>query len=214
MRILVINPVGTDRWDKKDEDYLKKFASKDTQIKVLSLKRGPASVESFVNTALVCREIIETVEGNKDKFDAIIINCLADPCIEASREIANIPVIGPGEISIHIACLLGHKFTIISPTKKTALQIELNVKKIGIESRLAAVIPLGIGVLDLEENPKNTIQAVVEKAQKSVNENGADVIILGCTGLAYWAEEIQKRLNVPVIEPASTTCAPMRKLHI
>ncbi len=28
VKILVINPVGTDRWDKKDEEYLKKFLDK------------------------------------------------------------------------------------------------------------------------------------------------------------------------------------------
>ena len=46
---------------------------------------------------------------------------------------------------------------------------------------------------------------IVDKAKETIDKDGADVIVLGCTALAYWAGEIQKRLNVPVIEPASTT---------
>jgi len=205
MKILVINPVGTDKWDKKDGEYLKKFADKGTEIKVLSLKSGPKSIETFVSKAVVCNEIIGLTEQNKDQFDAIIINCFGDPCIEAARETSDIPVLGPGETSMHIACLLGHKFSVISPTRKTALQVELNAKKIGLNDRLAAVIPLEISVLDLEKAPEKTVEIIVDKAKETINKDGADVIVLGCTAIAYWAEEIQKKLNVPVIEPASTT---------
>jgi len=205
LKILVINPVGTNRWDKKDEEYLKKFLDKNNQVKVVSLKKGPSSLETFVSKAIVCEEILEIIDKNKGDYDAIILNCFGDPCIEAAKEIADIPVLGPGETSMHIACLLGHKFSVMSPTRKTALQIELNIRKIGLENRLAAIVPLNIEVKDLEKNPERTIQIVVEKAKKTVIEDGADVIILGCTALAYWAEEIQKRLNVPVIEPAATT---------
>ncbi len=205
VKILVINPVGINRWDKKDEEYLKKFLDRNSQVKVVSLKKGPSSVETFVSKAIVCEEILKTIDENKGNYDAIILNCFGDPCIEAAREIAAVPVLGPGETSMHIACLLGHKFSVISPTRKTALQVELNIRKFGLKNRLAAIIPLDIDVKNLEKNPEKTIQTVVEKAKKTIIEDGADVIVLGCTALAYWAEEIQKRLNVPVIEPAAVT---------
>ena len=48
------------------------------------------------------------------------------------------------------------------------------------------------------------MKAIVEASEKAV-EDGAEVIVLGCTALAYMANEIQKRLNVPLIEPASLT---------
>lgn len=204
MRILVVNPVGTDMWDKKDEEYLRRFARKDTSINVLSLKDGPNSLETFQSMVYVGPGIIELVKKCEGKYDAIMVNCFGDPCVKAVREIVDIPVLGPGETSMLIASLLGHKFSVISPTKKTALQVELHARELGIEERLASVIGLEIPVLELEKDKEKTINAVVRASEKAV-EDGAEVIVLGCTGMAYMADEIRKRLNVPLIEPASLT---------
>ena len=202
MRILVVNPVGTRIWDKKDEGYLRRFARKDTSIKVVSLKDGPSSLETFQSMVSVCPAIIELVKSIESDYDAIMINCFGDPCVEAIREIVNVPVLGPGETSMMIASLLGHKFSVVSPTKKTALQVESRVRALGIEQRFASAVGLDIAVLDLERDVKKTVKAVVKASEKAVRD-GAEVIALGCTGLAYMADEIRKRLNVPLIEPAS-----------
>lgn len=202
MRILVVNPVGTRIWDKKDETYLRRFARKGTSIKVVSLKDGPSSLETFQSMVSVCPAIIELVKSIESDYDAIMINCFGDPCVEAIREIVRVPVLGPGETSMMIASLLGHKFSVISPTKKTALQVESRVRALGIEQRFASAVGLDIAVLDLERDVKKTVKAVVKASEKAVRD-GAEVIALGCTGLAYMADEIRKRLNVPLIEPAS-----------
>jgi len=199
-----VNPVGTKIWDKKDEEYLRRFARKDTSIKVLSLKEGPSSLETFQSKVSVCLGIIQLVKRREGDYDAIMINCFGDPCVEAIREVVDVPVLGPGETSMLIASLLGHKFSVISPTKKTALQVESHARALGIEQRLASVVGLDIPVLDLERDVEKTVKAVVEASKKAV-EDGAEVIVLGCTGLAYMADEIQKRLYVPLIEPASLT---------
>ena len=199
-----MNPVGTDLWDKKDQEHLRRFAKKDTSIKVLSLKEGPRSLETFQSMVSVCPGIIELVRRHGDEYDAIMINCFGDPCVEAIREVADVPVLGPGETSMLIASLLGHKFSVISPTKKTALQAESHARALGIEQRLASVAGLDIPVLDLERDVEETVKAVVEASEKAV-EDGAEVIVLGCTVLAYMADEIQKRLDVPLIELASLT---------
>jgi len=197
-----VNPVGTKMWDKKDEKYLRGFARKDTSIKVLSLRDGPSSLETFQSMASVCPGIIQLVKSVHNNYDAIIINCFGDPCLEAIREIVNVPVLGPGETSMMTASLLGHKFSVISPTKKTAVQVELHARELGIQQRLASVVGLDIAVLDLERDVDKTVKAVVKASEKAV-QDGAEVIVLGCTGLAYMADKIQKRLNVPLIEPAS-----------
>lgn len=204
MRILVVNPVGTDMWDKKDEEYLRKFARKDTLINVLSLKDGPNSLETFQSMVYVCPNIIQLVKKHEGKYDAMMVNCFGDPCVKALREIVEIPVLGPGETSMLIASLLGHKFSVVSPTKKTALQVELHARELGIEERLASVIGLEIPVLELERDKEKTINAIVKASEKAVKD-GAEVIVLGCTGLAYMADEIRKRLDVPLLEPASLT---------
>lgn len=202
MKILVVNPVGTDVWDEKDEEYLRRFARKGTSIRVLSLREGPASLETFRSMVQVCPGIIELVRKHEAECDAIMVNCFGDPCVNAIREIVDVPVVGPGETSMLVASLLGHRLSVVSPTRKTARQVELHAREIGIEERLASVIGLEIPVLDLEKNEEKTVNAVVRASEKAV-EDGAEVIVLGCTGMAYVADEIRKRLDVPLVEPAS-----------
>ncbi|MFB0522515.1 MAG: aspartate/glutamate racemase family protein, partial [Candidatus Bathyarchaeia archaeon] len=100
MKILVVNPVGTDVWDKKDEEYLRKFARKGTSIRVLSLREGPSSLETFESMVQVCPSIIELVKKHETEYDAIMVNCFGDPCVNAIREIVEVPVVGPGETSM------------------------------------------------------------------------------------------------------------------
>jgi len=80
--------------------------------------------------------------------------------------------------------------------------VELHARELGIEESLASVIGLEIPVLDLEKNEEKTVDAVVRASERAV-EDGAEVIVLGCTGMAYVADEIRKRLDVPLVEPAS-----------
>lgn len=204
MRILVINPVGTSRWDRADKKYLERFARKGTEVTVASLSKGPKSIESYRSKALVCPEILKLADKNAKRHDAIFVNCFGDPCVEALRESFEIPVLGAGETSMMMAGLLGDTFAVISPTRSTARQVESNARRMGFEAGTFSVVALEIPVLQLERNRGRTIREITEAAKKCLT-NGADVVVLGCTGMAYMADEIRRRIPAPLIEPASVT---------
>ncbi len=102
-----------------------------------------------------------------------------------------------------IASLLGEKFGVISVMRNAGPQIEMAARRIGIGERLAYASGIDVPVLDLDRDRK-VIGAIVNAADKAI-EKGAEVIVLGCTGMYFLAEEIRKTLAVPVIEPASLT---------
>jgi len=204
MKIFVINPVGASRWDRADKEYLERFARKGTEVTVASLSKGPKSIESYRSKALVCPEILKLASKNGRKYDAMFVNCFGDPCVEALREGSEIPVLGVGETSMVMAGLLGDRFAVISPTRSTALQVESNARRMGLEPGRFSVVALEIPVLQLEENRGRTIREITEAAKKCLR-NGADVVVLGCTGMAYMADEVRKRIPAPLIEPASLT---------
>lgn len=204
MKILVINPVGTSRWDRADKKYLERFARKGTEVTVASLSKGPKSIESYRSKALVCPEILKLASKNRGKYDAMFVNCFGDPCVEALREGSEIPVLGAGKTSMVMAGLLGDRFAVISPTRSTARQVESNARRMGLEAGTFSVVALEIPVLQLERNRGRTIREITKAAKKCLT-NGADVVVLGCTGMAYMADEIRKRIQAPLIEPASLT---------
>lgn len=204
MRILVINPVGTSRWDAADKKYLEKFARKDTFIDVVSLESGPASIEDYRSIALVCPEMMKLAKKNARKYDAMLINCFGDPCLEALRETVPIPVLGAGETSMMVATMMGQKFAVISPTESTVRHVESNARRTGLNPATYSIVPLKLPVLQLEKDRAKTLRAIAKLARKCMAE-GAEVIVLGCTGLAYMSEEIRSRVRAPLIEPAATT---------
>ena len=70
-----------------------------------------------------------------------------------------------------------------------------------VERRAASVRSADVPVLELKDY-KKAKPAVLREAKKAVEEDGADVIVLGCVGMAKIGREIQQELGVPVVEPA------------
>jgi allantoin racemase len=102
-----------------------------------------------------------------------------------------------------LALHLGRKFSVISVLANTASWVEIQALKFGVERRLASAIGIEIPVLELENSPDRTVAAIVAAAQEAIARHGAEVIILGCTGMAALASAVRERLSVPVIEPAA-----------
>lgn len=202
-RILVVNPVGTDQWDESDAGYLRQKARKGTTIDIVSLDRGPVSLEGVCYETEAIPEILQRVRAGATDHDGILINCFLDPGVMAAREAVDIPVAGPGESGMILASLLGHTFSILAVAKNLIPRHFVQARLLGLEVRLASVLNLGIPVVDLLGDPQKTVQVALEQARLARDRDGAEVIVLGCTGMATLAETIQEQLDVPVVEPAA-----------
>jgi allantoin racemase len=147
------------------------------------------------------------VEAEKEGVDAVVSNCMDDPGVEAAREMVSIPVIGPCETSMHFAAMLGHRFSIIGVMEADERPFHDHARKAGLEDRLASVRAINIPVLELEDRDR-AVSALVEQSVNAVIEDGAHVIIFGCTGMAGMAQAVEEGLrergitDVPVIDPA------------
>lgn len=205
MRILVINPVTTAIWLEEDKEYLQGMADEGTEIVMVGLEKGPKSIETFHDEVYAGPEIVRLVKQLGDSVDAVMINCFADPAVDAAREVTEKPVLGPAETSMSVALHLGSAFSVISTFPNTAPWIKRQVRKLGVESRLASAVGVDIPVLDLEKNPGKTVDEIATAAKLAIDHDGAEVIILGCTGMAPLAQAVRERLSVPLIEPAATT---------
>ncbi len=202
-KILVINPIANDQWNKIDEDYLKGVVSDETTLKVVSIESGPKTIECSADIGYAAPGILKVVDMNKDLYDGIMINCFADPAITAAREISDIPIAGPGETAIILASMLGHKFSIISPQESIKPMLEKKIIDMGLKSKLASIEDIDMAVSELESDANMTLKKLTTVIDKAVKDNHAEIVVLGCTGLLFLYNQIKKVIEIPIIEPAA-----------
>lgn len=202
MKIKIINPNTCLDMTKSIEAMAKKCARQGTEIVAVSPERGPISIEDYYDETLAAVGVIEEVKkGLAEDFDGYIIACFGDPGLYPSRELSDAPVIGIAEASLFMACMLGHKFSIISILKRFKAAMEELVRKYGLESRCASVRCSDLTVLECEKDRGKTKQALLKAGKQAVEMDGAEVLCLGCAGMVGFDEELEKELGVPVIDP-------------
>jgi allantoin racemase len=205
MKIKVIIPNASVEFRDSQIKERKKSASPGTEVEVVCLKHGPVSIESSYDEALAAPHIVEEVkQAESEGFDAVSIDCAMDTVVRASREAVGIPVTSAGEASYLLAMGLCAKFSVVTVLKSTAQTIGENISKYGFVSRVASVRHANIPVLDLK-NERKAFAAILKEAKGAIEEDGAEAIVLGCTGMSSLAKKLQDRIKVPVVDPAAAS---------
>jgi len=209
-KILYLIPLASDRWNKARKEFLERYLSPGYELEVRNVAYGgETSLETLYYTAVTVPYILEEImKAERDGFDAVIVDCFSDPGVHEGRELVNIPVVGPWEASIYVACMLGFRIAIITVgatyrTKKHGIFLSmdrLRIQKYGLSNRIVSIRTTGQSVQDCEDK-KQTLDLLYKESVKAIEEDGAEVIVLGCTAMAGLAEELQKRLDVPVVDP-------------
>lgn len=182
---------------------LGRIKRRDTELTVVCPERGPDTIESAYDEAYATPPTLELVKrANQEGYDAVIIACFSDPGLEAAKEISKIPVIGIEESSLHVAAMLGARFSVITPRRQRIPSKREHVHMRGLDYFLASVRSLDLSVAETDTEPEKTKRRVMEVARQAV-EDGAEVIILGCAGMAGYAPEIESQLNIKVIDPSA-----------
>jgi allantoin racemase len=79
--------------------------------------------------------------------------------------------------------------------------LEEGVALLGVEARCASVRSSGLAVLDLDRLPTAEVCArLAAEARAAVEHDGAEVILLGCAGLAGLQESVAAAAGVPVVD--------------
>jgi len=166
--------------------------------------RGPRHLEYHFYQALTLLEQLRRVKrAEQEGYDGAVINCFYDPGLRESREITSSMVVtAPAEASMHIAATLGHKFSIIVGREKWIPLMHENVVKYGFQSRLASFRSVDMGVLEFHADEQETICRIRNEALAAIQNDRAEVIILGCTAQFGFFHVLQEELHVPVIDSA------------
>ena len=205
-RILVINPNTNRDMTETIAAAAQSFQDPRTQVDVRTNTAGPLSIEGFFDEVLSTPSLLEILVAEQDNYDAFVVACFsAHPAVIAGKEAIRKPVIGIFESSCLLACLLGSKFSIVTTSARWEPLLEEGVRQIGLESRCAGVLSSGLAVLDLEEKSPEEVESMLLAAGERAVRQGAEVICLGCAGMAGLAEKLERQLRVPVVDPIAST---------
>lgn len=201
MKIKVINPNTTLAMTKGIEEAAKSAARPDTEILAVSPKMGPASIESYYDEYLSIPGVIEEViKGEEEGADAFVIACYGDPGLHAAREVTDKPVVGIAEASVYMASILAARFSVVTVLPRIKTMLEELVDSYGMHKRCLNIRTTPMCVLDFERDPDAGLEMLRQEGRRAVEEDDAEAILLGCAGMAEFADNLEKELGVPVID--------------
>ena len=201
MRIKIINPNTTWSMTEKIGACARSVARPGTEIVAVSPSMGPASIESHYDEALAVPGLLQEIAaGERDGFDGYVIACFGDPGLKAAREVARGPVVGIAEAAMHLASLVGSRFSVVTTLGRTMGQAWHLAEAYGMKRFCANVRACEIAVLELEAPGSRARERIIDECRRALDEDGCDTIVLGCAGMADLCEHIGQVLGVPVVD--------------
>lgn len=210
-RLLVVNPNTSRAMTEGIAATAEAVASPETEVDTVRPDRGPESLESFYEYHLAAVAMLEAVEERADAYDAVVVACYGDPGLYPLKEVLDVPVVGVAEASMATATMLGHRFSILVALDRAVPMMENLVQWYGLSDRLASVEPTGLSVLELEEDEAHTLSVLADVGERAA-ERGAEVFILGCSGMSGYEEDLRDRLEAPVVDPVANAVTTAESL--
>lgn len=180
--------------------------------------RMPAFPANEINRNLSEVANIEAgLRAEAEGFDAVFINTVGDYGLSALRSAIRIPVIGAGQATMHAACQLGSRFSIVTIWPPQLLfiyhgllqlyQMEdrcVSIRCVSADDEFDSLSEEENFVTDMRRGEITQQDRIVRQCEKALSEDGADTIMLGCTCMSPIAHEIAARVDAPVLNPLTT----------
>lgn len=161
--------------------------------------------DSYYDMAIMEMAVLEAgLLAEEEGFDAVCINTVSDSALYALRSRLSIPVLAPGQTAFHTACMLGHKFSVVTMWDPWLPLYKKTLTEYGLWPRVASLRTIGTrpDAQELLAGKEEVVFAKLEEAAlKAIHEDGADVIVLGSTTMHQSHAYLASKLPVPVINP-------------
>ena len=205
--ILVINPNSTEAVTRGMSDACDRLRiTGGPAIECVTLKEGPPGIETQQHVDSVVAPLVRMVSEREKDYGAFVIGCFSDPGIHAVRELTKKPVLGICECGILTAMTLGQQFGVIAILRQSIARHLRYIAALGVTDRLAGELPVELGVSELADEDK-TFGRMVEVGKRLRDTQGADVVVMGCAGMARYRKPLQDAINIPVVEPTQAAVA-------
>ena len=201
MRIVVLNPNSTESVTEGIDAALDPLRlDGGPSIECATLAEGPPGIESDAHVQAVVAPIARFVASREAGAGAFIIACFSDPGLAEARDATRRPVLGMAACGVLTATALGSRFGVVSILEPAIPRHLRYYDALGLGSRLAGDRAVGIGVTGLSDESR-TLDRMMATGRALRDEDGADVLVLGCAGMARYRERLEDALGIPVVDP-------------
>lgn len=200
MRILVVNVNTTESMTEGIVASARRAASPGTEIIGLTPTFGAESCEGNVESYMAAIGVMDAVSRYEGDYDAVIQAGYGEHGREGLQEMLSVPVVDITEAGASLAMYLGHKYGVVTTLDRTVPLIEDRLKLAGLDDRCVGVRASGMAVLELEREPDRAVDEIVGQAREAVEKDRAEVIVLGCGGMAELEDRVRERTGAPVVD--------------
>jgi Asp/Glu/hydantoin racemase len=205
--IFVINPNSTEAVTAGIDKAVEPLRSSDgPAIECLTLAEGPPGIQSQAHVDGVIGPLLKRAAGLENEAAAFVVACFSDPGMHALREQSRRPVLGIAESGVLQALTLGQRFGVIAILPTSIPRHLRYFGAMGVMARFAGDLPIGMGVTELS-NEEKTLERMTATGKTLRDVHHADVVVMGCAGMARFRRPLEEALGIPVVEPTQAATA-------
>jgi allantoin racemase len=182
-----------------------------TEIECTAPHFGVAAIdsagESYLSAVGVMDVVARLLDTGRFDHDAVVLAGFGEHGKDALQEMLTVPVFDIAECAAHVAHLIGRRFSVITTLARSIAPIEDRLMLAGLNAHCVSVRACGLGTAEVDADPAGAISAIVDEAARAVAEDGADVVCLGCAGMAGVTAAISSKVGVPAIDGVAAAVA-------
>lgn len=175
-------------------------------IVCITLAEGPPGIQSQRDVDGVIMPLLRKGLELEESAAAFVIACFSDPGLQALREQSRHRVYGIAECGVLTALTLGQRFGVIAILPTSIPRHLRYFGAMGLMDRFAADLPIGLGVAELSDKER-TLSRMIDVGRTLKTAHGADVLVMGCAGMARYRASLEEAVGVPVVEPTQAAVA-------
>jgi len=204
--LIVINPNSSETVTAGIDRAVEPLRALGTPIRCITLAEGPPGIESQAQADETIPHMLRLAASLEDDAAGFVIACFGDPGLHALRDRTDKPVLGIQECAVMTALTMGQRFGVIAILPGSIPRHLRAFGAMGVMDRFAGDRALNLTVAGLAV-PDVTQARMVEVGAQLRDADGADVLILGCAGMAQYRDSLQEALGLPVIDPCQAAVA-------
>jgi Asp/Glu/hydantoin racemase len=104
------------------------------------------------------------------------------------------------------ALTLGQRFGVIAILPTSIPRHLRYFGAMGVMARFAGDLSIGMGVTELA-NEEKTLERMTATGRTLRDVHHADVVVMGCAGMARFRRPLEEALGIPVVEPTQAATA-------
>jgi allantoin racemase len=199
--IYVINPNSNESVTAGIDAAVEPLRSTDgPAIACVTLLEGPPGIQSQRDVDGIVGPLLRQAASLESEAAAFVVACFSDPGMHALREQSARPVLGIAECGVLTALTLGQRFGVIAILPTSIPRHLRYFGAMGVLDRFAADLSIGLGVSELSDEQR-TLGRMIDVGRTLRDTHGADVLVMGCAGMARFRETLERELGIPVVEP-------------